>query len=369
LKKAPFEHTPRIEWKNGAWRYRPRNYEKHLFEGKSWYSIGKHERDVYRFLADQSKRDAGLITYITTVNQGLDRYATVVIPRKAYSTRKINMYAVNRLKQVFGKSHPLSIRFPDILKYRDLVGDKHGKKSANNDLELLSHFFSKLVEWGTIENAQHPMRGMKYKFSLPSRDRYVSHQEITTALSVANSLLRVYIPFKLKTGLDKSTLLRIKLTDITEDGIGYYRRKLKRWDSEKKPKKYLIPWDNELRILVSAAIDLHKKECSTNLFSTREGKAYIDENGGASAFNSIWQRFMRKALSETELKEKFTEHDLRAKNASDEVDEKIASKRLSHASQSMTDVYRRRPEQVKSMKMSDIGLSEMIQTLKNDTTE
>lgn len=64
-------------------------------------------------------------------------------------------------------------------------------------------------------------------------------------------------------------------------------------------------------------------------------------------FDSIWQRFISKVLDNTGLKEKFTEHDLRAKVASDaSLDH--AQKLLEHASPTTTlKVYRRKAELIK----------------------
>ena len=64
----------------------------------------------------------------------------------------------------------------------------------------------------------------------------------------------------------------------------------------------------------------------------------------AKGFDSIWRRFINKALKETKLSERFTEHDLRAKVASDTETEN-ARKLLGHANIEVTErVYRRKPE-------------------------
>lgn len=363
MKKAPFENTPNIEWKNGAWRYRVKPHEMAIY-GVSWHKIGVTVADVYTFLADASRRDAGAYEYIATMGNALDKYAAEVLPHKAFATRRINMISITRLKMVFGKSSPQSVTAPDVFTYRNLIGDKHGKKSANNDIEVLGHTFSKLIEWGVIKNWEHPIRGQRIKYSLPSRDRYVTHEEIIESLKVANAMLTVYIPFKLKTGLDKSTILRIELDDITEEGIHYVRGKLNRYDTAKKPKKRIIPLDEELQLLVDAALSLHKRP-STTLFATRDGLPYINDDGECEGFNSVWQRFMTKVLSDTEVEERFTEHDLRAKSASDEEDETIASKRLDHASQATTNrVYRRKAEASGSMGLAGIGLGKLIENVK-----
>lgn len=65
----------------------------------------------------------------------------------------------------------------------------------------------------------------------------------------------------------------------------------------------------------------------------------------------IWQRFMKKSLEKTKLKERFTEHDLRAKAASD-TDVKHATVLLGHHSSEFTNrVYKRKPESVKPAKL------------------
>lgn len=39
------------------------------------------------------------------------------------------------------------------------------------------------------------------------------------------------------------------------------------------------------------------------LFHTNKGQPYIKEDGTANGFDSIWRRFMNKALKETKLQE------------------------------------------------------------------
>ena len=69
-----------------------------------------------------------------------------------------------------------------------------------------------------------------------------------------------------------------------------------------------------------------------------------------SGFDSIWQRMIRKALKETELTERFTEHDLRAKVASD-TDLSHAQGLMDHASANTTErIYRRKAKVVEPAK-------------------
>ena len=79
-----------------------------------------------------------------------------------------------------------------------------------------------------------------------------------------------------------------------------------------------------------------------HLFCTRHGMPYT-----VSGFSSIWQRKMKSALAENVLQERFTDHDLRRKTASDLADAEHAMKLLGHADVKVTlRHYRVKPEVV-----------------------
>lgn len=68
---------------------------------------------------------------------------------------------------------------------------------------------------------------------------------------------------------------------------------------------------------------------------TRKGQPYT-----ASGFDSIWQRAMQRALGAGVLKERFTEHDIRAKTLTDAAGlGQDAQKLAGHKSRAMTDRY------------------------------
>ena len=80
------------------------------------------------------------------------------------------------------------------------------------------------------------------------------------------------------------------------------------------------------------------------LLKTRKSKAYIDAEGNCNAFGSLWQRFMKKVLSDTKVTDRFQKRDLRAKVASESDTLIEASERLGHANAVFTQrVYRRKP--------------------------
>ena len=66
----------------------------------------------------------------------------------------------------------------------------------------------------------------------------------------------------------------------------------------------------------------------------------------------MWQRFMARVIKETKVEDAFTEHDLRAKVASDASSLEHARSLLAHADSRTTDrIYRRKAEIVEPLKM------------------
>lgn len=206
---------------------------------------------------------------------------------------------------------------------------------------------SMAVEWGYID--RNPFIGQVKKNSRPPRDRLVEDWEIAEALSVAPPAIELYLRLKLMTGLRRSDLLRLRLPDLREDGIHVQPHKT----AKTTGKRLIITWDDdgELQAVVEAIKKLPPRRIGdAPLFVTRQGKAYIKDDGSANAFDSLWQRFMRKALDKTKLSERFQERDLRAKVASESATLEEASERLAHASTETTKrIYRRKPAKVKPL--------------------
>ena len=70
--------------------------------------------------------------------------------------------------------------------------------------------------------------------------------------------------------------------------------------------------------LADGSFEKYRKKTRKEQFleDTRDGQPYIKPNGTTSGFDSIWQRYMCKAIKEGVVTERFTEHDLRTKRAS-----------------------------------------------------
>lgn len=93
------------------------------------------------------------------------------------------------------------------------------------------------------------------------------------------------------------------------------------------------------------------KVTSNDLFCNKYGQSYVRDNGIASGFHSVWRRSMDKALKLTELSERFTEHDITAKTASDAETLEQAAKLRGHLDKATTQkTYRRKAETVLPLK-------------------
>ncbi len=170
--------------------------------------------------------------------------------------------------------------------------------------------------------------------------------ELQEALKIASPFIAAYIRLKLLTGLRRGDLLSLKQSDLKDDGIHVTPRKT----AHSSGKKIIYEWSEELRDSINEVLNLRKKVLSVWLFHTNRGQPYIKLDGSANGFDSMWQRFMAKAIAQTSLEEKFTEHDLRAKVASD-AELGHARQLLGHSSDTTTrKIHQRRPDLVKPAK-------------------
>ena len=118
-----------------------------------------------------------------------------------------------------------------------------------------------------------------------------------------NEQIAAYMEFKYLTGLRKGDILNMKRDQIKPDGIHV--------QTSKTGKKVIIERTPALDASI-ARINKLRKVISIYLFSTRTGGKYT-----VGGFSAIWQRKMVKALDKGIIAERFAEHDLRAKAASD----------------------------------------------------
>jgi integrase len=286
----------------------------------------------------------------------LERYALEVIPTKAVATQHGDNASLVNLRKVFGDMRLVDLEPQHVYKYADTRLDRKGRKSpstARHEIGLFKHVFTKAVEWGLIK--KHPFKGeVRLKGAKP-RTRYIEDWEIVEALALAPMrksgsvrMIQAYIRIKLLIGLRLGDLLRLRTSDITDAGIRVTPRKTANTTGLSRT----FEWSPELRAAVDMAIAARPLDIAPWLFCTKTGEGYFDEETGKPhGWNSMWKRFMKRLLTETKIAHRFTEHDLRAKCASDAETLGRAQQLLGHADAKITKrVYRRKPEIVRPLR-------------------
>lgn len=332
--------------RHGAYYFQVPPGLEQYWDGKKLFRLGSSLPAAYAIWAER----IGATNKASNFNQLFDRYAIEVIPIKAPKTQLNNNYQLKTLRAVFGEMPLLGIQPTDIYKYYDKRG---ANVAAKREVELLRHSLTKAVEWGYI--ARHPFKGeVRLQGDVP-RDRYVEDWEVIAALSMpplrrgsdATLVVQAYLRIKLLTGMARSDLLRLRPQEhFKDDGIHIQRHKTARSTG----KRTIYEWTPELRASVQRALDARPVDISPFLFCTRRGAGYFnEETGEAPGWNSIWQRFIKRVIADTEVESRFTEHDLRAKVGSDADDLEHARKLLSHADSRTTQrAYRRKPDRVRN---------------------
>ena len=335
-----------------AYYYRVPKGQEHLWDFKKEFHLG---RSLSEAAAEWAKR-VHRIEYDSSVDALLTRYKADAIPHKAAATRRGDMQALINLRKVFGAMRPRDVIPRHIYKYVDTRVGKNGEKSRATglyEIRVFKHVFTKAVEWGIVD--RHPFKGDVRLRGIRARDRYVEDWEIAQALGLKperNSgsvlMIQAYIRLKLLIGIRRGDMLRLRMSDLTEAGIMVRPHKT----INTKRTARIFEWSSELKEVVEKAKAARPIDFSPWLFCTRNGKGYFNEdNGQATGWDSMWQRFMTRLLKETEIKERFTEHDLRGKVGSDEVSIERATDLLGHASKEITKRhYRRKPEVIKPVR-------------------
>ncbi|HEY1999715.1 tyrosine-type recombinase/integrase [Paraburkholderia sp.] len=331
---------------HGAYYYQVPVGLEHAWDGKRKFRLGDNLPEAYRVWADR----VGRLDKVRTVGQLLEQYALEVIPTKAPSTQTQNIAAMKELLSEF-RGAPLTAIEPSVI--YGYLRKRTAKVSGKREVEVLSHALTKAIEWGYIKT--HPFAWQMRIESEPPRTRYVEDWEIVECLSIDSkrkkgSVLAVqsYIRVKLLTGMRRGDLLRLSMSDLRDDGIHLTPNKTKKSTG----KRVIIGWSEELREAIAMAKAARPVQIGPFLFCNRAGECYIDETTGrAGGWESLWRGFMARVLKETKVTERFTEHDLRAKCASDAETLAHAQQLMTHADSKITErVYRRKPEMVKPLR-------------------
>lgn len=347
VKRLPHNRRLPARWveKHGAFYYLVPPEVRPLWNGKSWFRLGTTLPEAYRVWSERIGRPEKA----TTIGELIDRYILQVIPAKKTKSAKTaneNLRQIERFRPAFEKMNIVDLEPHHVYKYFEA---RSAKVAAKKEIEVLSHIFTKAVEWGELK--RHPLKG-QVRLENPSqpRDRYVEDWELIELLSMkprkkkgSLGMVQAYLRLKLLTGLRQRDLLLMTIADLRDDGIFVKPSKTRNTTGVKR----IYEWTPALR----AAVDdckAWRPALSPYLFCNGKGECLVDaEEGTAKGFNDIWQNCMERLLKETKVAERFTEHDLRAKVGSDAESLARAQELLAHADAKMTEkFYRRKPQRI-----------------------
>ena len=317
--------------RHGAYYYRPRDDERHLFDDKTWYRLGKSYTEALRAFAAIRDLDAG-----TKLAGVVDRYSTEVLAKRSASTQNGYAVALRRLRGALGHN-PITLITPKVTyRYLDALSKAKGMSVANTDLKVLNQVMNAAVRWGVLE--RNPLKGTVQYFGKrdglkKQRDRYVEDWELAAWQQVASAQQRAFAAIVMLTGIRKGDCLSIMEAHVTEKTLTV--------NVSKNGRPVVFEMTEALRAAIDQARSCKPKP-SLYLLPNRRGASYVQPSGITPTWDKSWRRSMARAIEETDLQEPFTRHDLRAKVGSDAEDERRAQELLDHTSPSITRQHYRR---------------------------
>jgi integrase len=332
-------HLPKyVTINHGSYWFKPPDFDKRV----RICAVGD-DQELYAYLAKyfEGKQVSGPVT---TMNDVFDRYQREIVPQLAPRTQKDYHKHLNKLREVFGHMRPDDVLPKHVGQFLDVPkGKMHRKKMV----AVLSAVFGFAVgAWYVAE--RNPCRDVK-RIPNNRRTRYVTHAEFEAFRAIVPPRMQIAMDLAYLTAQRQGDLLDLKWSQVETIG-----RPREEWGILFTPGKTFKKTGKRLRMEVTPALEevlvrarkLVPQLPRVYVLRTRDGKRYTSDG-----FRAIWQRYMRRAIKQGVLKERFTFHDLRAKNISDSTDLNQANLRANHTSMAMTKgVYDRGIRPVKPLK-------------------
>jgi integrase len=257
----------------------------------------------------------------------IDRYRAEVLPlKRSEQTRDEEGRSLDRLKKAFGHMMQDSLTAVHCYGYMDARRDKKGRAvpvAARHEIVLLGHVCKKGIRWGAGSfNAAS-------RLELPKRAkrRRVEMAWVEQVRALASPRMRLAIDFAVMAGQRRGDTLKLKWSDVREDGIYV--------NQGKTGAELLIEHSADLDAILERAKAMTPHIPREYLIRKASGRPY-----SASGFSSNWQRLMAKHVAAGG--ERFTFHDLRSVSADGADTDQEAQARLGHASVETTRRFYRR---------------------------
>ena len=269
---------PRMVFRHGAYYHTPRiDGRQHMVRLSADFAEA-----INLYYHREQRTLAG-----STVHDALSRYDREILPGKAEKTQKDYRRYIGRLRVVFGDCQLTSVRRSDVAQYLDRSS---AKVESNRQIACLSSVFRSAIRWGWCE--ENPCRGAPRNLER-RRVRLPTDAELAAIRVAASEQLRCMVDLVLLIGLRKGDMLKIRLPDITPQGL--------RVEVSKTGAVAVFEWSEWLREVIDRARALRRRVGTMYLFATRTGQCY-----STRGFDSIWTRALERAAVKG-----LTFHDLR----------------------------------------------------------
>lgn len=224
-----------------------------------------------------------------TVKAAIDRYLAASAGKLAVST--ISTYGKHRKKLESAFAEFSDVRQIRPFHVRQYLDARSAKASGNQEVALLSGALSHARDLGWIDT--NPCHGVR-KNPMKPRRRVLSDAEVAALRAAASERMRCLIDLALITALRQSDLLRLRLADLTAEGVSV--------EHQKTGARVLYQWSPALQEAVARAKRLRRRVGSLYLFSGDRGAALK-----AATVQAAWTRLrLRVGIADAHF------HDLRA---------------------------------------------------------
>lgn len=293
----------------------------YLEHGAYYYRDGKKPRvQLGRDLGEALTKYGTLIgaawSYRTLADV-IDRYRVEILPlKRGKQTRIEEGRVLDKLKIAFGHMLPDNLTAVHCYGYMDRRRSKEGKPvpvAARHEIALLGHVYLLAIRWGAA--SINPARGLQLPKKAGKRP-YVPMEWVDAVKALASDRMRLAIDWAVLIGQRRADLLKLKLSDVREDGIYV--------DQGKTHAQLLIARSPDVDALIELSKAMSPQIPREYLIRKENGRHYT-----ASGFSANWQRLMRKHVDAGGMR--FTFHDLRSVSVNDTTAEE-ARDRLGHAS-------------------------------------
>lgn len=329
---------PRVYWKNGAYRY----LASEPIEGKRWHKLGtvwdRSAKEEYDRITSGAAAPRTVGALLNAFLQ--ERRRQLAAGTVARRTVEDNDIEAKTLRVVFGAMPATAVRRSHVATFLRVRTDKDGKPApvrANREAALLSSAYAWAMGMPEWEIDDNPCYGVRRNRETP-RSRYIETRELSGWKRHAPDWLRAYVLLKRLTGARQADMLSLQTTNVTDRGLEY--------SAGKTGRRTVVRSSWALRTVLSAVMALRRpdpKVAHLALFLTRDGTPMT-----ARGFKTAWARAMAAYVKSGG--ERFREHDLRAKTASDLPTDR-ARDLLGHATEATTRrVYQRAPSKVRPLR-------------------